>query len=165
MNRRRYLGVIGGLLSTLAGCSALGGPPRGQWMSTLYGGKGIVYTHDYLELTGPDQSIRVGEAAEFTLTNTGGNSPNIGCGSTWTFQRKDGDSWRELLYTTAEGTAGCAGYLDPGESRTTRLTLDKAGVEENVGGTLVEEFAPGQYRFVWLGTDPFLAVRFRIDAS
>ncbi|MFC5970555.1 hypothetical protein ACFPYI_04350 [Halomarina salina] len=166
MNRRRFLGATGGLLTALAGCTALGGDgPQGHPMSAGYEDNPIVYSNGTLQLTGPDQPVRAGDHVEFTLRNVGDETIESGCGSSWTIQRNDGESWRELIYTTARGGAGCAAPLAPGESRTTRLTLDKAGIEDSIGGTLVEEFTSGQYRFVWLGTDPFLAVRFRIDAS
>lgn len=165
-SRRSLLCIGVGLSLPIAGCTAFGGnTPEGRPMSAAYGNNPIVYSHDTLQLTGPDQPIRAGDTVRFTLTNVGESTASIGCGSTWTVQRNDGESWCELIYTTAEGHAGCANSVAPGNSQTTRLTLDKAALEDSIGGTLIEEFRPGQYRFVWLGTDPFLGVQFRIAAS
>lgn len=54
--------------------------------------------------------------------------------------------------------------LSAGESRIEQVTLKRSALETQTE-TVRNELKPGLYRFVLLGTDPFLAVDFRVKPA
>jgi hypothetical protein len=158
-SRRSLLGACLALPASLAGCTTLD-EDRMRPKSALDSEGTAVYAREGLRLRGPDRPVRVGDRVEFVLTNTGSETA-VGCWADWTVQRRDGE-WEELVWTTPDSPQGCAKPVGPGESHAVDLSFTETGIEAASGATVRGDLEPGRYRFVALGTEPPLAVRFDV---
>lgn len=166
MKRRSVLCVANIGIVALSGCSTTSdNSAQSRPASELYGDHPIVYSHDELRTTGPDKPVAAGESIAFTVTNTSDSVISLVGGSSWTIQRETDGSWQELIWTTNDALGGGERELNPGESHIYQFELSRAGIEDKVGGTVRETISTGTYRFVVLGTEPFVAIRFRVEET
>ncbi|WP_266080705.1 immunoglobulin-like domain-containing protein [Haladaptatus caseinilyticus] len=171
-SRRKLLHLTGITAIPLAGCSALGRKKNGQPLTELYDndldvlGDSITYEHDQIRLSGPDQPVALGDTVEFTITNTSATEITLGCHNPWTLQQQINGRWRELLWSTSDGVLLCASILPSGKSFTEKVTLTRSALETlSETKTVQYDLTTGLYRFVILGTNPFLATDFRVRSN
>lgn len=120
MNRRRYLGVAGGLLPALSGC--LGGeaaPSTATDAPTTPAETSGPLSFDVA--VGEQSAVETPATIRTTLTNTGENAVEVGTGPTLVFRTENAFEYGLLLYpqtnigpnTTPDGrTDGCWRYTD-----------------------------------------------------
>ncbi|WP_368411876.1 immunoglobulin-like domain-containing protein [Haladaptatus halobius] len=171
-SRRTLLHLTGIAAVPLAGCSAVGRNKNGQPLTELYDndlnvfGDSITYEHDQIRLSGPDQPVTLGDSVEFTITNTSTTEITLGCHNPWTLQQRANGRWREVLWTTSDGVPLCAFTLPPSKSYTEKVTLTHSALETlSETETVQYELTAGLYRFVILGTNPFLATDFHVQLT
>lgn len=152
------LGVLAG------GCQSVGHPLNpSQSLTAHHGGGPVASDHDQVRLRARRARVARGEAIGFDVANVGDAPVALGCGNPWTLhQRRDG-RWRDVLRTSAVAHPQCATRLQPGESIVERVTIPTTLA--NRPETVAFDLTPGRYRFVLLGTDPFLAADFRLTAA
>jgi len=124
----------------------------------------VVYDHDELRLQAGEGPVRLGETIAFTTTNTGDSSIPLGCHNPTTIQKQVDGEWRDVVWTTADGYLTCATMLQAGHSTSEAVTITKGELESSTEEVRVE-LTPGQYRFVLLATDPYLAADFQVQAE
>ena len=157
-SRRTLLRVIGLLAVPLAGCSTTGQPT----LTKFHGNSSVVYTHDRIRLTGPENPVTLGQTAEFTITNTSSNNIGLRCGNPWTLHQQVDGGWRDIIVTSADGTCSGGSSLAAEESKTIEVEMETSELESRTE-TVQYELQAGTYRFVFLGTDPFVATDFVIQ--
>lgn len=170
MNRRRFLGVAA-IMTTpfLAGC--LGGAASGDNdgkegyvpLTDHYFSEAITYNHKQLRLHPRGSAVSSGETIDFRITNTGDSSIVLGCRNPWTIQKSVDGQWRDVVWTSAENYLTCETRLPAGESIVENVTVSKAALETQTEEVRLK-LSSGQYRFVLLSTDPYLAADFHIRA-
>jgi hypothetical protein len=159
-SRRTLLRVTGLLAVPLAGCSTTGQPT----LTEFHGNSPVVYSHDRIRLTGPESPVTLGQTAEFTITDTSSNGIGLRCGNPWTLHQKVDGRWRDIIVTSADGTCSGGYSLATGESETIEVGLASSALESGTE-TVRYELKPGVYRFVLLGTDPFVATNFAVQPA
>jgi hypothetical protein len=163
MDRRHLLGVAAsgvgaaGLYWTGFGRQSADGP---RPLSEAHGGNRVTYSHEQIELVGATEAVETGEPARFEITNTGSASVGLGCQVPWTIQRREDGEWSDVLWTDADAFALCSTELSPGGTTSETVTMSRAALDDH--GIVESSLNPGQYRFVLLGVDPFLATDFRL---
>lgn len=164
--RRTVLSLSIGGIAGLAGCTGLAGyaapEPQGEPVTEFYGGRPIEYHHDRLRLSLSKKAVRVGDSLQFAVTNTSESNVALGCHNPWTIQTFREEEWKDVVWTSANGFPSCSTVLEGGETRTERVTVDRAALETGTE-TVKEELTAGRYRLVLLSTDPFLAADFHLD--
>jgi hypothetical protein len=124
----------------------------------------VAYDHDQLRLSACDSAVQPGRTIKFKITNTGDSAITLGCHNPWTIQKRVNGQWRDVVWTSADAYLTCATVLPPGESTIEKATVSRAALA--IEGEKVRlELNPGQYRFVLLSTDPYLAADFHVRAK
>jgi len=160
MNRRTYLA------SLVTGSGALGGgialADLGPDPEFAYrDGERVVSERDDLRLRVLSDSVRLGDSVAFEVTNTGDSQVILGCRNPWALQRRAEGEWRHVTWTARRHYQMCASELSPGDSLTTRLELTEEALEESAA-EVHADLRPGRYRFLLVGTAPYLATEFRV---
>lgn len=124
----------------------------------------VVYNHDQLRLQACESAVKLGETLAFTITNTGDSSISLGCKNPTTLQKQVDGEWRDVVWTAADAYLTCVTMLQAGHSTSEAVTLTKDELESSTEEVRVE-LTPGQYRFVLLATDPYLAADFQVRAK
>lgn len=173
MNRRRFLGVaatvavssavgcIGGIVGGGDGRTALG--EDYEPLTDYYFGESVVYNYKQLRLRAVDSPVSVGGVIKFRITNTSGSSVTLGCRNPWTIQKRVDGEWHDVVWTSADSYLTCATPLPAGESTIVNVTISEVALETQ-SREVPLELNPGQYRFVMLSPNPYLAVNFRVHA-
>ncbi len=157
VKRRTYLGSAGAGVAALAGYTARGTSQRGS-QPEYHGETAVVYDHDDLDLRLRQEAVRLGETAEFEITNTGSSEIVLGCNNPWAVQTYSDGDWRHVFWTRDRYYQLCATILEPGRTVVERVTLTESELEDDVGADL----RPGRHRFLLLGPSPFVAVDFDV---
>jgi hypothetical protein len=160
MKRRTLLTSLAVGSVALSGCSVLGDSADDAQAGYL-GNDNIVYEHESLNLQLRQQAVHPGETVEFEITNTGEDDMGLGCKNPWAIQRYSDGNWEHLTWTGGRFYNQCLTLLSPDSSFVESITLTKPDLEEyatELDGTLT----PGTYRYILVGTSPYLALDFEI---
>lgn len=167
MKRRTLLAtgsvaLFGGVAGAVVGFE----PPSAEDTSRAeyQGEERVVSDHPDLKLWAGSESVRLGETIEFVVTNTGASDVNLGCKNPWAIQRYTDGEWRQVTWTGSQYYQLCLTKLSPDETITETVTLSKAGLERQAS-EVQGELRLGTYRFVILGSSPYLAVTFDVVES
>jgi hypothetical protein len=163
MRRRSYLGLLAASATTVSGCGYLGWTATDDQPAYL-GESTIVTERDALVLEIEPSPGRLGESVALTVRNTGTTDVTLGCNNPWALQRRVDGGWRHLTWTAGRFYNLCLTGLPPGESLGERFTLSESGLPD-AASDLQRELAPGQYRLLLVGTEPYLATEFRVTAK
>lgn len=159
MQRRAYLAAVGATVPAFAGCTAVAEPPD-QSRAGYRGEEEVVYDHDDLTIRLRQETVSLGDTAEFEVTNTGSSAVVLGCKNPWAIQQQSDDGWRHVAWTGERYYQMCATKLGADESLVEEVTLSESafdrGDETHVG------LRPGEHRFLLLGSSPFVALDFDI---
>lgn len=167
MKRRTLLAggsvaLLGGVAGAVVGFEP---PSSGDEPRAAYQDEGeIVYDHDDLELRFEAESVHLGDTIAFEVINTGDSKVSLGCHNPWALQRYADGEWRHVTWTGSRYYQMCATELPAGESITERVTFSESSLE-NQASEVHGELQSGQYRFVLLGSAPFVAVGFPIRSA
>lgn len=158
------LGAVAALLSS-AGCTVAGlrsedDEPQAGYLTD----EDVVYEHEDLELQLRQESVHLGDAVEFEVLNTGESEVSLGCQNPWALQRQVDGEWRHLTWTGERNYRACYTGLTPDTSVTVEIPLSGSELPQQADDVQTE-LRPGQYRFILLGTSPFLALDFTVRAS
>ncbi|SIR83916.1 hypothetical protein SAMN05421858_4080 [Haladaptatus litoreus] len=121
----------------------------------------IVYEHDNMKLRPRQESANLGDTIQFEVTNTSDSKIVLGCNNPWAIQRFSDGKWRHVAWTKDRYYQMCAQEVGSGDLYTQNVTMSKSGLERQ-SGNVAGKLGPGQYRFVLLGTSPFLATDFTV---
>lgn len=121
----------------------------------------VVYEHDQLRLHTSDNAVRPEGTIKFRITNTGDSNVSLGCHNPTTIQKQVDGEWRDVVWTSADAFLTCATVLPAGKTTTETVTISRNALETKTE-KVRPELKPGQYRFVLLSTDPYLAVDFQV---
>lgn len=162
MRRRTYLtgistGVAGLVGVTIADLRSDGGKPQAEYQDD----KQVVYEHDDLKLRISQDTVRLGDTIEFEVTNTGDSEITLGCHNPWAIQKQSDGEWRHVTWTSGKYHNLCATVLSPSSSLEESITLSKFELASQAD-EVHAELRPGQYRFILLGSSPFLALDFTV---
>lgn len=166
---RRSLLRAGG--ATILGSSTIGVavgagplPPNGPTDPAYLGRAPIVYERDDLQLLAHQPAVRRGESIVFEMTNTGdADAVPLGCNNTWAIQAYEDGEWHHVVWTGGRASQLCYSALPPGETTTETVPLEPSALSESLATDDVPDaFPAGTYRFVALGSEPFLAVNFQV---
>lgn len=160
--RRTFHHLLGVSSVPLAGCSAFA--PGAKPFSELFGDQSVIYHHDELRLSIPQETIHVGVTLAVIVENTSNEPVDLGCGIPWTMQVYRDDQWKELIWTTASGRGACGYSLDAHQSVTETVTLTRSALGSKTVGVR-GILTPGRYRFVLLSTSRFPAIDFYVEGS
>jgi len=160
-SRRTVLSASVGGLTALAGCSLIGSDT--EPLTALFGDHDVVYRHEQVTLSPASETVPLGETLEYTVTNTGDSAISLGCGDPETVQKFRDETWRDVVFTSADGFGGCGSSLDAGASHTDGVTLTESALESETE-VVKESLEPGRYRLVLLFTEPYLAAEFHVRA-
>lgn len=166
LSRRRFLrlGAVTALLST-AGCTVTGrqsddDEPQAEYQTD----EDVVYDHHNLELHLRQESVHLGDTVEIEVRNTGESEVSIGCQNPWALQRQSDGEWRHVTWTGEKYYRLCYTGLAPDSSISEEIPLSRSELAQQADDVQTE-LLPGQYRFVVLGTSPFVALEFTVLAS
>lgn len=170
LNRRELLGA--GAVTLLGGGTvgmALGYGPLASSNSAQPGyldDAPVVYEREYLELRAQSYEVRPGETITFEITHTGPPESDVitlGCGNPWAIQSYEDGEWVHAIWTGGRYANACATGIGPGDTFLEPVPLSAAELNDQPYISEVEyQFEPGTYRFVVIGTIPYLAVNFQI---
>lgn len=124
----------------------------------------VVYDHDSLELQLRQESVHLGDTVEIEVKNTGESEVSLGCQNPWALQRHSDGEWRHVTWTGEKYYRLCYTGLTPDSSISEEIPLSRSELTQQVDDVQTE-LRPGQYRFVLLGTSPFVALDFTVLAS
>lgn len=164
-NRRAALGVLGGALAGLAGCtSGLSGRNPGPELVPCeetdplrVPGSVDDGTVDGFELRLVETPGAVGDRLVVELRNATGAEATTGNRYKYVVQRRAADSWEPVQRVDADGswTDDLAGPHPPGEGFRWEFTFSKEGLsrehDDNADYRVCEALSPGTYRFVYWG--------------
>jgi len=169
MRRRRF--ITGGLLTGLGGggiaAVALGHRPfsANEDDSAAYRSNSrVAYEHETFELSASRDVVRFGESIDFEVTNTGDSDATLGCNNPWAVEAYADGEWRTVTWTGESYYQMCATLLGPGSSVTESIRISKPRFGTGTDGVEFRE-TPTRYRFVLLGSDPYLAVDFTVRSD
>lgn len=163
MKRRAYLSALTATTVGIAGCTAVGAPTN-ESQPGYHREADVVYEREKLDLQLHDSPVRLGDTVEFRVTNTSASEVGLGCKNPWAIQQYSGDAWQHVTWTDDRFYRACLTVLRPGESLAERLTLSGAELEKRAA-EMEGELTPGRYRFLLLGTSPYLALEYDIMDS
>lgn len=165
MRRRTYLTSLLGSAAVLSGCSARGlRTDGGKDLESYQPDKEIVYDHDDLSLEVLQDTIHHKDEVEFRVSNTSQSQVTLGCDNPWALQKNTDGKWQHVTWTNQKYYDLCASLLPPGDSITETVTLSESKLETQAS-EVKAELTPGNYRFVVLGSSPFLAVDFEVQSE
>jgi hypothetical protein len=159
VQRRAYLAAVGASVPAFAGCTTLA-ESSNQSRADYRGEQEVVYEHDDLTLRLRQAEVTLGDTVEFEVTNTGSSAIVLGCQNPWAIQQRSDDGWRHVAWTGERYYQMCATELGAGESLVEEVTLSES--EFDRGDEAHVELAPGEHRFLLLGSSPFVALDFEI---
>jgi len=160
MNRRSYLASVVATAAVPAGYIAL--TDRQTDRTPGYrGDQSVVYEHDDLQLRLLQDEVQLGDTVEFEVTNTSDLTVVLGCHNPWAIQRRFDGEWRHVTWTGERYYQLCASGLAPGDSLTEQITLSESELEAHAD-ELQTDLVPGAYRFLLLGSSPYLATDFDV---
>jgi hypothetical protein len=172
MRRRDLIGAAG--VTLLGGGAAVGtvlgvGPLASEDSSKPWylGRASVVYERDRLRLSARQDAVRRGDTITFEITHIGDSEPvSLGCNVWWAIQTYEDDEWRHAVWTDGRFHQLCASEIGSGRTLTEKVPLSRTALAEHRGITESNtEFTPGKYRFVLVGSEPYLAVNFRVLPS
>lgn len=163
MRRRTYLASLGGAATSLAGVTATDDLQKKD-QPPYRGDERVVYEQEDLKLRLLRETIQPGDTIEFKVTNTGNSKTVLGCHNPWAIQRYLDGEWRHVTWTGDRYYQMCATILSPGGSLVESITLSESKLEQYPDEYSVE-LRSGKYRFLLLGSSPYLAIDFHIYDS
>lgn len=162
MNRRAYLAGITTSALSVSGCTAPGNSSSEDVSRPDYWDDAdVVYDHDDLVIEPSRDSVRLGNAIEFEVANTGTSGVPLGCNNPWAIQAAVDGGWRHVTWTAGRYYTLCLTSLVSGESKTVAVTMSEPELERHAA-EFQADLDPGRYRFVLLGPRPFLAREFTV---
>lgn len=169
MKRRNILGagallLGGGAVGTAAGLGPLASNSTSE--PAYFEAGEIVYEREPLQLRAPTDAVRRENSITFEVQHTG-ESENIslGCNIPWAIQSYEDGTWEHLVWTNQRWHQMCATLIAPGDTLTTTVPLSAEALTDDHGMSEDEAnvtFTPGKYRFILVGSNPPLAVNFRV---
>jgi len=169
MKRRDILGagalLLGaGTVGTAAGLGPLASNTASE--PTYFEEESIVYEREPLQLRAPTDAVPRGDSLTFEVHHNG-ESENIslGCNIPWAIQSYEDGTWKHVVWTDQRWHDLCATLIAPGDTLTTTVSLSATALADNQGISEEEAdvtFTPGKYRFILVGSNPPLAVNFRV---
>lgn len=175
MRRRQALALITGGFSVVAGCSSNSESNSGaqtRELSTTSPADPIdcdanpypvtrADDNSYpeqingFELTASKDTVSIGEAITFTLTNVGDERRGIGQKYKYNILRRDTE-WKPIFYTQDQPVWTDLGInVRPGGEFRWPFTVDRKGLERQNGGNpsyhICFPLQPGEYRFAFFG--------------
>lgn len=163
MRRRAYLSSLAVSSVALAGCSVLA-DSRDRSQPGYYGTETVVDGRDDLDIALREEPVRLGDTLEFEITNTGDTSVTLGCNNPWAIQKRSDGDWQHVTWTGERYYDMCSTSLSAGESRVERITLSVSELETQAS-EVKRELTPGEYRFLLVGTSPYVARSFDVLAD
>ena len=160
MNRRTYLASLGVAATSLAGITRLDDSQKNA-QPAYRGNEQVVYEHPDLKLRLLQETVQLGDTIEFEVTNRGDSKTTLGCKNPWAIQRRLDGEWRHVTWTGDRYYQMCATVLSPGSSLVESITLSESKLARYPDEYSVE-LQPGKYRFLLLGSSPYLALDFEI---
>ena len=160
MKRRAYLASLGVAATSLAGIP-IAYKSQAKSRPAYRENERVVYEYKRLKLRLLQEPVRLGNTIEFKVTNTGDSKIVLGCNNPWAIQRYSTGEWRHVTWTGDRYYQMCAQELSPGSSIVERITL----AESKLAGYPDEystELRSGRYRFLLLGSSPYLAIEFDV---
>lgn len=160
MQRRTYLASLALGSGGLVGWTALGRSTE-DTQPEYYGQEPIVTERDDLSIGLRQETVRLGDTVTFEVTNTGDSSINLGCHNPWALQRKSNDDWRHVAWTSERFYRLCLTRLEPEGTTVEQVTLSRAALADQTS-SVEGDLSPGRYRFLLVGTSPYLAIEFDV---
>lgn len=171
MKRRELIGA--GTLTIVGGSAvgtALGVGPLASNETTepdqpeYLGREPVVYDRDDLQLRALHDSVRRGETNTFEIKHTGSSEAiNLGCNIHWALQVYQDEQWKHVTWTGGRYYDLCYTAISAGQTVTETVPLSRSDLAENSDiSEVVIDLTPGKYRFVLLGSPPYLAVNFNL---
>lgn len=167
MKRRTFiatgsLALSGGITGSVLGLDPSGmiDKPRPEYRDDDH----VAYERDGLELRTLQETVSPGDTIGFEVSNTSDSETVLGCHNPWAIQKRGDGEWYHVTWTSSRYHLLCGTAIPQGDSLVERLTLSESWLETNADDVHTE-LTPGQYRFLLVGTSPFLAVDFRIRES
>ena len=165
MKRRTYLISVGAGATALAGCIAVA-EPEDTPQAGYQGEQEVVYEREPLQLLTRTDEVHVGDSITFEVRHTG-DSENIslGCNIPWAIQKYEDGKWKHAVWTDQRWHQMCATLIAPGDTLTTTVPLSATELADEQGISEAEAdvtFTPGKCRFILVGSNPSLAVNFRV---
>ena len=164
MKRRTLIRVGGlGVAGVATTGAAFGVEPFGSDDSRpeYLGQESVAYERDDLRLEMLRGIVRRGETVTFELTNSGESWITLGCGNPWALQKRAAGGWRHVAWTGERYYQLCLSGIEPGETVTEHVPMSKSELDSEFGPVIIE-LAPGEYRFVLIGLEPYLATDFHL---
>lgn len=163
--RRRLLrDCSAAALLPFTGCLAAGFAPGERESRPNYLDDGTVVTERAaVELSPSKRVAGIGDTIRFSVTNTGSDEFGLGCHSPWAIQRRTESGWKHVAWTGEEYFQLCLTTLGPGETHIEEIEFSESALRQRVS-KLATDLCPGTYRFLLLGSKPFLAVEFSLVA-
>lgn len=169
-----YIGAAGLLASSPDGSGDVGGDAAGEaGVETEFGGgrngrhqpetigyrydRRIVYATDDISLTLTPSTVTKGETLTYKLTNETDTTLELD-GNAWAIEILVADQWKTAAWTSAKYGVDAPVLLFPDDTRARDIELTQSSLAEQ--SQVRRALQSGQYRFVFLGTEPFLATDF-----
>jgi len=140
--------------------TAFGGGRHGHHQSETIGyryDRNIVYGKDDISLTLTPSTVTKGETLTYKLTNETDTTLELD-GNAWAIETLVTDQWKTAAWTSAKYGADGPLLLSPHDTRAREIELTQSSLAEQ--SQVRRALHSGQYRFVFLGTAPFLAAEF-----
>ncbi|WP_049971875.1 hypothetical protein [Haladaptatus cibarius] len=145
-------------------------------VSELYSPKSVAeYTLDddrlvevedeWLRLSADREAVEFGRTITVTIENVSEREVIVSPEHPFTLLEETKSGWVELVGTTANGVPLAALALSPGSSEAIELPIRRDAVADFGTYGLLRELSPGQHRFVYLGSNPYLCIDFEIKPS
>lgn len=120
-----------------------------------------VFEREDLALRADRGSVGRGDRITFEIENTGESEAALGCDVPWALQVRRNGEWHHVTWTEGRFHNLCYTALPPGGTTTETVTMSAVAFSfDLVTADLAVDLTPGTYRFVLIGTNPFLAERF-----
>ncbi|WP_226013237.1 immunoglobulin-like domain-containing protein [Halomicrobium salinisoli] len=160
MQRRTYLTSLALGSGGLVGWTVLG-RLTDDTRPEYYGQEQIVDERDDLTISLREETVHLGDTVTFEVTNTGDSQLNLGCHNPWALQRKSNGDWGHVAWTSDRFHRLCLMRLEPDGTTVERVTLSRAALADQAS-TVEGDLSPGRYRFLLIGTSPYLALEFDV---
>ncbi len=116
-----------------------------------------------LRVSSDKEVVKIGQSIKFEVKNISDEEIIVSPGKPYTLLKKTDSGWEEIMETSAKGVLLSMVGISPGNIETVDIIVAKEPFSNLENISLNNNFTPGEYRFIYLGRMPFLAIDFIVS--
>ncbi|WP_049970757.1 immunoglobulin-like domain-containing protein [Haladaptatus cibarius] len=116
-----------------------------------------------LRISSNKEVVKIGKQIKFEIENVSDEEVIVSPGKPYTLLKKIENDWKEVVETSEKGVFLTMVGIPPGNIDNIEMIIDESQFSKPETLSMIGEFTPGKYRFIYLGHRPFLAIDFIVS--